>query len=108
NPLSRVKSLLEGLDDAALLWTGVRDLARGLVLHGHLHRRIQRALPTSAGRLQVVGATSASLHHAQSHRMAGFNLYEFREGDGEVTRIEAHVYDPAANSFHVDSVPKVV
>jgi 3',5'-cyclic AMP phosphodiesterase CpdA len=108
NPLSRVKALLEGLDDAALLWTGVRDLTRGLVLHGHLHRRIQRALPTSSGRLHVVGATSASLHHEDSHRMAGFNLYEIRDGDGEVTRVEAHVYDPEADSFHLESVPKIV
>jgi 3',5'-cyclic AMP phosphodiesterase CpdA len=108
NPLSRVKALLEGLDDAALLWTGVRDRARGLVLHGHLHRRIQRALPTNAGRLHAVGATSASLHHEESHRMAGFNLYEIRDDDGEVTRVEAHVYDPTANAFHIESVPKVV
>ena len=108
NPLSRVKALLEGLDDAALLWTGFRDLARGLVLHGHLHRRIQRALPTNAGRLHAVGATSASLHHDEKHRMAGFNLYEVRDSDGEVTRVEAHVYDPERDVFHVEGVPNAV
>jgi len=108
NPLSRVKSALEGLSDAALLWTGMRDLARGMVLHGHLHRRIQRAIPTTAGRLSAVGATSASLHHAEHGRMAGFNLYEIDDNDGEITQIEAHVFDPAKKSFGIESVPKLV
>jgi 3',5'-cyclic AMP phosphodiesterase CpdA len=107
NPLSRVKTLLEGLHDAALLWTGVRDLTRGLVLHGHLHSRVQRALPTSAGKLQAVGATSASLHHEGRAKMAGFNLYEIAD-DGEIARIEAHIYDPAHEAFAVESVPKIV
>ena len=107
NPLSRVKTLLEGLQDAALLWTGVRDLTRGMILHGHLHARMQRALPTSAGRLHAVGATSASLHHGEPARMAGFNLYEVRESDGEIAAIEAHVYDPEKNAFSVTSVPSL-
>jgi 3',5'-cyclic AMP phosphodiesterase CpdA len=108
NPLSRVKTALEGLSDAALLWTGMRDVARGMVLHGHLHRRIQRAIPTSAGRMQAVGATSASLHHEDAGRMAGFNLYEIRESDGEIDGIEAHVFVPKSGEFVVESVPKVV
>ncbi len=108
NPLSRVKTALEGLTDAALLWTGMRDVARGMVLHGHLHRRIQRAMPTSAGRLHAVGATSASLHHEAPGRMAGFNLYEISDADGEITGIEAHVLDPTGQTFARESVPKVV
>jgi hypothetical protein len=108
NPVSKVKTLLEGLHDAALLWTGVRDLTRGLVLHGHLHSRIQRALPTTAGKLYAIGATSASLHHEGAARMAGFNLYEIRESDGEIAAIEAHVYQPENDAFVVESVPKVV
>ncbi len=108
NPLSRVKSALEGLSDAALLWTGVRDLTRGMVLHGHLHRRIQRAIPTSAGNLLAVGATSASLHHEEAGRMAGFNVYEIGDNDGEITDISAHVFEPEGKTFGVESVPKVV
>ncbi len=108
NPLSRVKTLLEGLHDAALLWTGVRDLTRGLVLHGHLHTRVQRALPTSLGRLHAVGATSASLHHEAAAKMAGFNLYEIGDAGGEIVSVEAHVYDPAKRSFSIESVPKIV
>jgi 3',5'-cyclic AMP phosphodiesterase CpdA len=108
NPLSRIKRLLEGLDDAALLWTGVRNLTRGMILHGHLHSRMQRALPTTAGRLHAVGATSASLHHGASSKMAGFNLYEIRESDGEITSIEAHVYDPDKDAFAIESVPRII
>lgn len=106
NPLSRVKAMLEGLDDAALLWTSVRDCARGLVLHGHLHRRVQRALPTSAGSLHAVGATSASLEHEDGARMAGFNLYEIAD-DGEISNIEAHVYDARRQAFEVQRIPQV-
>jgi 3',5'-cyclic AMP phosphodiesterase CpdA len=104
NPISRVKTLLEGLHDAALLWTTVRDLPRGMILHGHLHRRIQRFLPTDRGRLHAVGATSASLDHEDDTRMAGFNLYELGAG-GSIDTIEAHVFDPVRSSFFVRSVP---
>jgi 3',5'-cyclic AMP phosphodiesterase CpdA len=107
NPLSRVKSLLEGLHDAALLWTTVREIPRGLILHGHLHRRVQRYLPTARGTLHAVGATSASLHHDDEARMAGFNLYDIAD-DGAVAKIEAHVFVPKENKFEVLSVPKVV
>ncbi|HEX3343012.1 MAG TPA: metallophosphoesterase, partial [Polyangiaceae bacterium] len=60
---SRVKTYVEGLRDAPALLGHLRRLPRGMVLHGHLHRRIQRAVPTDAGHLLQVGATSASLHH---------------------------------------------
>lgn len=104
NPLSKVKTLLEGLHDAALLWTSVRDLQRGMILHGHLHRRVQRFLPTSRGRLHAVGATSASLDHEDAAKMAGFNLYELAN-DGTIDKIEAHVFDPAREAFAITTVP---
>jgi 3',5'-cyclic AMP phosphodiesterase CpdA len=105
NPASRMKTMLEGLDDAAVLWTSIRHVARGLVLHGHLHRRVQRSIPTDTGRVLSVGATSASLHHEHAERMAGFNLYTI-ENDGEIGPIEAHVFDPAVGRFFARSVPK--
>jgi 3',5'-cyclic AMP phosphodiesterase CpdA len=107
NPLSRVETLLRGLDDAALLWTTVKDVPRGMVLHGHLHRRIQRPLPTDRGYMHSIGATSASLEHEDESRMAGFNLYELGD-DGVVKRVEAHVFDPARDRFDASSVPKFV
>ena len=57
-----------------------------------------------AGRLLAVGATSASLHHEDEHKMAGFNLYEV-DGGGALVRIEAHVLDPRTDSFRIETIP---
>jgi 3',5'-cyclic AMP phosphodiesterase CpdA len=102
---SRLKARIEGLRDAPALLAELRPLARGLVLHGHLHRRIQRAVATESGHLVQVGATSASLHHEDADRMAGFNVYEVGEG---APRVEAYVYSPESDSFRLESVPKHV
>ncbi|MBX3228198.1 MAG: metallophosphoesterase [Labilithrix sp.] len=107
NPPSRVKTLVEGLVDASDLGDAIAHVKRGLLLHGHLHRRVQRAWETKAGALQSVIATSASLHHEDEHRMAGFNLYSFN-GAGDLEDIAAHVLVPKDGSFRVDSVPKWV
>ena len=109
NPPSRVKTLLEGLWDADALAHHLRGIPHGLVLHGHLHRRQERALVTTAGSMRVVGATSASLHAHAGHevaRMAGFNLYEIDDA-GTITRVEAHVLDPETQSFSVAPVPLI-
>jgi 3',5'-cyclic AMP phosphodiesterase CpdA len=102
---SPMKAHVEGLRDAPELLAALRGIGRGLVLHGHLHRRIQRAVEIEGGRLVQVGATSASLHHAEEDRMAGFNVYEV---GGDAPRVEAHVYSPDSGSFRLDSVPKHV
>ena len=103
---SRIKTHLEGLRDTTELLAQLQDVPRGLLLHGHLHRRIQRPVPTTAGKLLQVGATSASLHHDDPDRMAGFNLYDL-SADG-ATRVEAWVYSPSDGTFHLESVPKHV
>jgi 3',5'-cyclic AMP phosphodiesterase CpdA len=107
NPASRVKRLLRGLEDAALLWTSIQDVPRGLVLHGHLHERILRNMDTSAGQMLSVGATSASLEHTHEGKMAGFNLYEITD-TGAVGRIEAHVLNPRGDAFEISSVPRLM
>ncbi len=107
NPDSLVKTWLEGLRDADALADALADVDGGLLLHGHLHRHIQRALPTRAGKLLAVGATSAALEHENEHRMAGFNLYTF-DGAGGLESVEAHVFDADKREFHVESVPKLV
>jgi 3',5'-cyclic AMP phosphodiesterase CpdA len=107
NPSSRLKTLVEGLVDADDLGDAIANLKTGLLLHGHLHKRIQRAWETKAGLLMSVGATSASLHHEDEHRMAGFNLYEL-DGAGVLQDIQAHVLDPKTGEFHLESVPKLV
>lgn len=104
NPPSRIKVLVEGLVDADHLRDAVADIESGLLLHGHLHGRMQRDFPTKAGKLLAVGATSASLHHEDHHRMAGFNLYEF-DGGGDLVLLEAHVLDPPTGSFRIARVP---
>jgi 3',5'-cyclic AMP phosphodiesterase CpdA len=98
NPPTWLKSRLEGLADAARLKQLLAPLARGLVLHGHLHRRIHRKLPTQGGHVDVIGATSASLVHSSPARMAGYNLYELSH-DGEVKSLESYLFDEATNGF---------
>lgn len=107
NPPSRVKTFIEGLWDADKLVAALHRVDHALVLHGHLHGRMQRAVERVAGNILSVGATSASLHHADEHRMAGFNLYELDDA-GKLTNVEAHVFDPKDEAFHVESVPKLV
>ncbi|CAN5921415.1 metallophosphoesterase [soil metagenome] len=106
NPPSRMKTFVEGLWDAEGLITELSALHRGLLLHGHLHVRRKRALGTPAGEMLSIGATSASLHHENEHKMAGFNLYEF-DDSGALGTVEAHVFDPVALSFHIEGVPLV-
>jgi 3',5'-cyclic AMP phosphodiesterase CpdA len=103
---SRIKAHLEGLRDAPELLSLLMPVSRGLVLHGHLHRRIQRLLTTHRGTMHQVGATSASLQDETPDRMAGFNVYEIDERG--VARIEASVHDPATGAFVLESVPKYV
>lgn len=106
NPPSRARTLLGGLLDAGELCAHLRGLERGLVLHGHLHRRVQRIVPTERGALLSVGATSASLHHEHEHRMAGFNLYEVDDATGAIRAVEARVFDPSAGIFRVERIPE--
>ncbi|HKQ71541.1 MAG TPA: metallophosphoesterase, partial [Polyangiaceae bacterium] len=105
NPEDSLERRLQGLDDAddlARLWA---TLPRGLVLHGHQHRRIHRTLATPAGHLDVVGATSASLVSDDRARMAGYNLYDIAD-DGRITSLSAVRYDPATRTFSPCEVPR--
>lgn len=104
NPPSRMKTLIEGLWDAEELADALSAVRRGLVLHGHLHVRRQRALALPSSEIISCGATSASLEHENQDKMAGFNLYEI-DDDGAITTIEAHVLDSRCHAFHVEQVP---
>ncbi len=106
NPPSLVKTWMEGLTDANALRELLAPLEAGLVLHGHLHRRMVRKLNASG--LLSMGATSASLHHDLDTRHAGFNLYELDDTSGRVVKFEAHVLDSEeSGTFHVEPVPEV-
>jgi 3',5'-cyclic AMP phosphodiesterase CpdA len=101
--VSRFKNHIEGLRDAADLLRVLRSVTRGLIVHGHLHRRVQRPIGSPTGRLVQVGTTSASLHHDSRDRMAGFNVYELDRAGA--VKVEGHVYDPGTESFYVERVP---
>ncbi len=103
---SRLKAHLEGLRDGPALLKLLMPLSQGLVLHGHLHRRVQRVMTTDRGTVRQIGAASASLHDESADRMAGFNVYEI-DSRG-VARVEAAVRDPITGAFVLESVPKLV
>jgi hypothetical protein len=106
NPKSLTKTLFEGLVDAHHEARLLRRVTRGLLLHGHLHRRIHRTLPTDRGHIDAVGATSASLLHASDERMAGFNVYEIA-GDGAIQGITSHRLEPETQSFREVPIPRI-
>jgi 3',5'-cyclic AMP phosphodiesterase CpdA len=81
----RIEQLRSGLTDARIFREALGDLARGLVLFGHLHIRKRAVLPTSAGHLDLVCATSAALDSTSDDARAGYNTYEIDDAG----RIEA-------------------
>ena len=88
NPPSRARAFMNGLADAPAEKRVLRSVAKGLLLHGHLHRRIHQAVPTDAGQIDAIGTTSASLLDERDERMAGFNVYEI--GDDHSLRVTSH------------------
>jgi hypothetical protein len=106
NPPSKLKTLVEGLTDAEALAALLSRLDKGLVLHGHLHRRISRKLMTTHGHVLAIGATSASLSHEQATRMSGFNLYEIDDATGAIGTIEAHVLGAGGKGFRIERIPE--
>lgn len=106
NPKSLTKTLFEGLADAHLEGRLLRRIERGLLLHGHLHRRIHRTMRTETGHIDAVGATSASLLHASDERMAGFNVYEIAD-DGAITAITSQRLLPETQGFCEVPIPRV-
>ncbi|MCC6334424.1 MAG: hypothetical protein IT380_10610 [Myxococcales bacterium] len=53
--------LRDGLTDDVPFRRSVSDLARGLVLYGHIHQRERRTLPTAAGALEAVSSSGGAL-----------------------------------------------
>jgi hypothetical protein len=105
NPAGYTKTLFEGLADAHAEGRLLRRIPRGLLLHGHLHRRIHRTMPTDGGHIDAIGATSASLLHASDERMAGFNVYEIGS-DGAIRTITSHRLIPETQAFREVPIPR--
>src|SRR5262249_14368921 len=95
----------QGLDDAPALAKVLFPLSRGLVLHGHLHRRIRRKIITASGHLDLICAPSASLVHPDPTRMAGYNLYDIAD-DGLLRSVTSYRYDEASRTFSAAPVPE--
>lgn len=93
----RLAQLRDGLVDGSALRRSLAVLARGLVLFGHLHRRLRCLLSTPAGVLDVIGASGAALDHPDSSIRAGFNLYEIDDA-GTLGTVGARVLDPATGT----------
>lgn len=102
-PPTQLKTYMHGLEDADEEHAILRDLTRGLLLHGHLHRRVHRSIPTDAGRLDAIGTTSASLLDDREDRMSGFNLYDI--GDDGTFELTAFRLDPESESFVETPIP---
>ncbi len=105
NPPTYAKRLFEGLLDANAEGRALSEVERGLLLHGHLHVRVHRQLPTNRGAIDAVGATSASLIHDKADKMAGFNLYEI-DSEGAVAHIGSRRLDPESRTFSAASIPR--
>lgn len=105
NPPSRWKTLVEGLVDAALEREALASTRRGLLLHGHLHRRIRRSLETSNGHIDAIGATSASLLDERPERRAGINVYDFSD-DGALVDVFAERFTGLGGGFERVDVPR--
>lgn len=105
NPASRVKTAMEGLADAPELARALQRVRHGLLLHGHLHRRVHRTLRTDEGHVDAIGATSASLLDERDERMAGFNVYEIDDA-GSLASVTSHRFVQQDGRFREIAVPR--
>jgi 3',5'-cyclic AMP phosphodiesterase CpdA len=98
NPPGRTGRILRGLAEAPEIQRVLEAHPRVVVLHGHLHDRARREMVMADGRrVQHIGATSASLLHANPDRVAGYNVYEvLPEG---LASVQARVWDAVGNGF---------
>ncbi|MBI2394716.1 MAG: metallophosphoesterase [Deltaproteobacteria bacterium] len=104
NLKNKVLAYLEGLHDSRHMIKKLARVEHGLILHGHSHIRVRRTIDTDVGRIDVVGATSASLLSEHPHRHAGFNLYEFDDDTGRLMTVEAHVLEEDG-TFRREDIP---
>jgi len=98
NPPKRLKRYMNGLEDAAEEHRVLQGVERGLLLHGHLHRRVKQRISTEEGHIDAVGSTSASLLDPRHERMGGFNVYDVAD-DGRLASVETFRLEPETGDF---------
>ncbi|MBW2528176.1 MAG: metallophosphoesterase, partial [Deltaproteobacteria bacterium] len=101
---SLVDQLLGGLYDGRAERRLLQALPRGLVLHGHLHRRMWSRLPGPQGQVDVLGATSASLVHGRPDRSGGFNQLEI-DDEGRLAACHAVAWNREKATFQEVELP---
>lgn len=105
DPRSLRARLARGFAEGARVRSLFSSDRPALALHGHLHERAWRELaqPTGAP-LHSLGATSASLLHADPHRQAGFNVYDV-DARG-LHSAHARVYDAERDRWEDQELPR--
>ena len=99
-PASGSVSWRKRLTDAAALRSLLARYGAELILHGHAHRTLRRALQTPAGKLPVVGVPSISAISRKPERRARYHIYHITplRTDWDV-RLEVRLYSPEDDRF---------
>ncbi|MDX1708581.1 MAG: metallophosphoesterase [Desulfobacterales bacterium] len=74
-PATGVVSWRKRLTDAQAFQKILYDCGAELILHGHSHHQSQTYVPTAAGRIPVIGVSSASAAAGHLKRRARYHLY---------------------------------
>ncbi len=86
----------------------IQDLGVDLVLHGHLHKPVQTALPGRYGPVPVFGAASASAL-GQRYAPAHFHLFHFdRHGGTSHLAVQHAHYDHNAQAFKLQPAQPII
>lgn len=93
-----LERLRDGLVDANRLLALFSSLERGLVLHGHVHRRARARVPTARGWVDVIAASGAALDHRNLAVRAGFNAYAIAD-DGSLVSADAMIVSADGRSL---------
>ena len=103
-PAAGTVSWRKRLRDAANFRALLKQYGADLILHGHAHRATRNHLPVPCGKVQVVGAPSASALGRNHQRMARYYIYRITSVTGSWNvGLTIRVYSPAEKVFITES-----